>query len=368
MIASIIVWIGSIIGIITIFALQSNKPTTFTDNQLLLILLDILIGVISWLIFVGILSKKIHERFTGLKASSLSIISLLLTLVGGAGLIIFMILQISSINQPQSTVKVASYKLIKPGMSLGSSGEEVKIIQSALQQDKDIYPSGTVSGYYGVLTREAVINFQRKFNLDQTGEINESTANKFNELYGLHPREYYLNFQSVAQQNNIKENNQQINTSIIINDPDPTVPCNFPHSGSRMMKRSACTNMTDCQVGQDWYPLTVDECRLIQEAQYNSNKAYLDSLVNKAKQDAQDTIQAVQNGNNSMLDSARQFQQYLNTINNNLQTIPYPSYIAPTPLVIPPSKICTPYLDKVLPGKMYTVEGYGTSTVYCYYN
>ncbi|HEX7542680.1 MAG TPA: hypothetical protein VF385_01190, partial [Patescibacteria group bacterium] len=35
-----------------------------------------------------------------------------------------------------------SNKLINPGLTLGSSGEEVKILQVALATDKNIYPSG----------------------------------------------------------------------------------------------------------------------------------------------------------------------------------------------------------------------------------
>lgn len=82
--------------------------------------------------------------------------------------------------------------LIKPGLKSGSTGDMVKILQAALSINKDVYPSGLVTGFYGDLTKAAVINFQTKHKLTQNGEVDNRTADKFNEFYGNETREYYL--------------------------------------------------------------------------------------------------------------------------------------------------------------------------------
>lgn len=90
-------------------------------------------------------------------------------------------------------------KLIEPGLKVGSTGDDVRILQAALSLDKKIYSSGIVSGYYGDLTRTAVTNFQVKYDLVGTGEVDKQTADKFNEVYGNEPREYYLSLVPTPQ-------------------------------------------------------------------------------------------------------------------------------------------------------------------------
>ncbi|MDD5750848.1 MAG: peptidoglycan-binding domain-containing protein [Candidatus Pacebacteria bacterium] len=47
---------------------------------------------------------------------------------------------------------------------LGSSGDSVKCLQEFLsEQGSDIYPEGIISGFFGTLTRQAVIRFQQKY-------------------------------------------------------------------------------------------------------------------------------------------------------------------------------------------------------------
>ncbi len=47
-------------------------------------------------------------------------------------------------------------------LSSGAKGSDVSALQEWLAKDKTLYPEGTVSGYYGALTRAAVIRFQIK--------------------------------------------------------------------------------------------------------------------------------------------------------------------------------------------------------------
>jgi len=46
---------------------------------------------------------------------------------------------------------------------------QVKLLQEYLSKDKDIYPGGVTSGYYGTLTKEAVERFQKKHNIVSSG-------------------------------------------------------------------------------------------------------------------------------------------------------------------------------------------------------
>ena len=53
--------------------------------------------------------------------------------------------------------------------SIGMESEQVKVLQQYLAQDKDVYPEGIVSGYYGNLTRKAVERFQKKYGIVSSG-------------------------------------------------------------------------------------------------------------------------------------------------------------------------------------------------------
>ncbi len=82
---------------------------------------------------------------------------------------------------------------ITSDLRLGSSGEEVKLLQTWLAQDRSVYPEGIVSGYFGYLTQRAVIKFQEKYANDilvpqgltrGTGIVDVLTRKKLNEIYG----------------------------------------------------------------------------------------------------------------------------------------------------------------------------------------
>ncbi|MFA5355333.1 MAG: ABC transporter substrate-binding protein [Candidatus Paceibacterota bacterium] len=74
---------------------------------------------------------------------------------------------------------------------LGSTGNEVSELQKCLAQDPEIYPEGTVSGYFGAKTKEAVIAFQEKYKSEiltpsgltsGNGKVLSSTRKKLNAL------------------------------------------------------------------------------------------------------------------------------------------------------------------------------------------
>ena len=88
------------------------------------------------------------------------------------------------------TKKSTSFQF-KSNLQLKSSGNEVTELQKCLAQFPDVYPEGDITGYFGSLTKAAVIKFQEKYadevlapyNLTQgTGQVKTSTRAKLNEL------------------------------------------------------------------------------------------------------------------------------------------------------------------------------------------
>lgn len=80
-------------------------------------------------------------------------------------------------------------KVLKYGMS----DAEVTLLQTWLSKDSEVYPEGKITGYFGPLTKAAVIKFQEKYKdeiltplgLSQgTGLVGASTRPKLNSLFG----------------------------------------------------------------------------------------------------------------------------------------------------------------------------------------
>lgn len=72
-----------------------------------------------------------------------------------------------------------------------SKGSEVEFLQECLAKDKEVYPDGEITGYFGVKTKTAVIKFQEKYKSEVlepyglkngTGTVGPSTRKKINEL------------------------------------------------------------------------------------------------------------------------------------------------------------------------------------------
>lgn len=66
----------------------------------------------------------------------------------------------------------------------GMSGDDVAHVQMYLAQFPDIYPGGTITGYFGALTKEAVKKFQRREGIPDTGFIGPMTRARLNTLNG----------------------------------------------------------------------------------------------------------------------------------------------------------------------------------------
>jgi peptidoglycan hydrolase-like protein with peptidoglycan-binding domain len=72
-------------------------------------------------------------------------------------------------------------------LGVGSQGSDVAALQAYLAADPSIYPQGTVSGYFGSLTRAAVQRFQEKYGIAKAGDpgygiVGPKTRAKIREL------------------------------------------------------------------------------------------------------------------------------------------------------------------------------------------
>ncbi|MFH1956696.1 MAG: peptidoglycan-binding domain-containing protein, partial [Patescibacteria group bacterium] len=62
--------------------------------------------------------------------------------------------------------------------------DDVKRLQELLASDSEIYPEGIISGWFGQLTRKAVMAFQKKYGIEQVGIVGPQTRAKLNEIFG----------------------------------------------------------------------------------------------------------------------------------------------------------------------------------------
>jgi len=267
MIRPLIIWISTIVLFILILYSKRHN-TNWSDIEIGLLAFDILGGIAAWIYLVTSFDKLLHKKYSNLKATLLSVPFLLFSLIAGVAIISLFITKFSTSNQKSVTaVKEQHYNLINSGLKIGSSGEDVKILQSALAKDKSIYPSGSVSGYYGNLTQDAVVNFQRKYSIKESGVMDNQTTEKFNEVYGIQTRSYYLSLYPTNIPAPIYFD-KQANTS----DTDPIIDCvsSYPNCNGSSIRapRSQCSKITCCQVGTNWSVYaTVEKCN---EAQNNS--------------------------------------------------------------------------------------------------
>ncbi len=67
-------------------------------------------------------------------------------------------------------------------LSRGSSGSDVRKLQEFLSKDKDVYPGGLITGFFGPLTEAAVKKWQEKHGIKPVGSIGPKTIIKFQEF------------------------------------------------------------------------------------------------------------------------------------------------------------------------------------------
>ncbi len=77
-------------------------------------------------------------------------------------------------------------------LKYNDSGDDVELLQAWLVKDPEVYPEGLVTGWFGPLTKKAVIRFQKKYAdevlapwgiIEGTGFVGSTTRDKLNALY-----------------------------------------------------------------------------------------------------------------------------------------------------------------------------------------
>ena len=69
-------------------------------------------------------------------------------------------------------------------LGVGSEGNDVVKLQTALRQDATLY-QGPVTGYYGPLTKAAIEKLQARSNISVTGEVDKATTIKLMQQFGV---------------------------------------------------------------------------------------------------------------------------------------------------------------------------------------
>ena len=62
-----------------------------------------------------------------------------------------------------------SCAVLSGNLKVGSTGEDVSRLQAFLGKDKSVYPEGTVTGYFGTMTEDAVRRWQAAHNIVTAG-------------------------------------------------------------------------------------------------------------------------------------------------------------------------------------------------------
>lgn len=98
---------------------------------------------------------------------------------------------IYTLNQPDNWQQLAPASVVMPkykweyDMTVGSSGKDVEMLQTALQS-LGMFPISKIikpTGVFGGLTRNSVITFQNAFAIPQTGNVGPITRAKLNEIF-----------------------------------------------------------------------------------------------------------------------------------------------------------------------------------------
>ena len=82
-----------------------------------------------------------------------------------------------------SRTEAATY--LTSDLQVGSTGSQVSALQLFLAEDPAIYPQALMTGYFGSLTKAAVMRFQARYGIPQVGRVGPQTRAKINSLGSL---------------------------------------------------------------------------------------------------------------------------------------------------------------------------------------
>jgi peptidoglycan hydrolase-like protein with peptidoglycan-binding domain len=70
---------------------------------------------------------------------------------------------------------LANAETLSRQLQLGMSGPDVSLLQTFLAKDPTIYPQARITGYFGSLTKVAVMNFQTRNGIEAVGRVGPAT-------------------------------------------------------------------------------------------------------------------------------------------------------------------------------------------------
>src|SRR3989344_2638261 len=79
-------------------------------------------------------------------------------------------------------VNAATFVQLTGQLDYGQTSTNVTNLQVFLASSPTIYPQGLVTGYFGPLTKSAVMNFQSAYGISQVGRVGPQTLTKINSL------------------------------------------------------------------------------------------------------------------------------------------------------------------------------------------
>jgi len=81
-----------------------------------------------------------------------------------------------------SSAQAVTFNPILTQLHIGSRGPQVTNLQTFLASNRDLYPAGLISGFFGRLTQLAVAQFQIAYGLPAVGRVGPLTLAKLNSV------------------------------------------------------------------------------------------------------------------------------------------------------------------------------------------
>lgn len=91
-----------------------------------------------------------------------------------------MLLSVPAVSAAQTDEEVP--EVIQSTLTVGMTNWEVAVTQALLSAVADVYPEGLITGYFGELTRRAVMRFQNLLGLDPVGVVGPQTRSALNSM------------------------------------------------------------------------------------------------------------------------------------------------------------------------------------------
>lgn len=103
--------------------------------------------------------------------------------------------EFASLAQAPSTGGVvlgaATSAILTDDLSYGATNKSIEKIQKLLATDSEIYGDGTISGFFGPKTQDAIRRFQTRFGLDPVGVVGPSTKAVLEAFMKKYPNDTY---------------------------------------------------------------------------------------------------------------------------------------------------------------------------------